>query len=56
MKETLDTLRCIKKYSLDKKNKELEVYIDDKDYYYKYQIERMLYLQDKSYTIKVTII
>lgn len=54
MKEALESLKCIISYKIE--GNEVEVNIDDKDYYYKYQIERMLYLLDKSYTIKVTII
>ena len=56
MKEVLEKLKCIRKYSLDEEKKEVEVFIDNKDYYYKYQIERMLYLENKDFIIKITTI
>lgn len=54
MKEALENLKCIVSYKIE--GNEVEVNIEDKDYYYKYQIERMLYLLDKNYNYKINLI
>ena len=36
--------------------KEVGVFINDEDYYYKYQLETFLYFTDKTYKIKTTLV
>lgn len=56
MKEALENLKCVINYSFNEENKSVDVYINDEDYYFKYQLETFLYFTDKTYTIKTTLV
>lgn len=56
MKETLEKLTLVKNYTINEETKEVEVFINDEDFNYKYQLETFLYFTDKTYKIKTTLV
>jgi hypothetical protein len=56
MKETLEKLTLVKNYTINEETKEVEIFISDEDFNYKYQLETFLYFADKTYKIKTTLV
>lgn len=56
MRDTLEKLTLVRNYTINEETKEVEVFINDEDYYYKYQLETFLYFTDKTYKIKTTLV
>lgn len=56
MKETLEKLTLVKNYTINEETKEVEVFINDEDFNYKYQLETFLYFTNKTYKIKTTLV